>query len=96
MQVISRIVGREHLLGMLGIADDLVKVDYSIEVAWRPDPRVNGLAVGFAAGTGMIVLRAGIRKNGAAENVDSVCVSPRDDLLVGCDDASNHQLVLFR
>jgi hypothetical protein len=48
MQVITAIVEREHLVGVLRIGDHLVEIDLRIELSRRSNPMVHGLPIGFA------------------------------------------------
>ena len=56
VEMISAIISGEETVGAGRIAHDYVKVDYRVEVAWGSDPLIYSLAVGFALGTGVIVV----------------------------------------
>jgi len=48
MQVITAIVDREHLIGMLRIGHDFVEIDERVELSRSSNPMVHGLSIGFA------------------------------------------------
>ena len=85
--MVAAVVGGEQLVGVLGIADDGVKIDDCIKVAVGADPLIDGLAVGFTEWSGMIVAGADIRCDGGAIDPQAVGMGARDDLLISGKDA---------
>lgn len=82
MQMISTVVRRQQAFRMSRVAGSLVKVDDGIEVARCANPLIYGKAVRLAIRSGMIIVGAGIRKNGRADHFDSVGVRSHHKLLV--------------
>jgi hypothetical protein len=72
---------------MLRIADDGVEVDECIEVPGSADPCVDGLAVGLAEWSGVLVVGARIRRDGGSVDSKAMSVGAFDELLVGGDEA---------
>lgn len=80
--MISAVVSGAETLGVGRVAGDLVEVDDGVEAAGGADPGVDGLAVGFAGGVGMVVIGAGEGQNGGANDADAGGVGAKDNLLV--------------
>ena len=91
VEVVAAIVGGEHAIGMGGVADDFVEVEDGVEVAGGEDPGIDGLAVRFGGGTGVVVVRAGEGRDGGADDLDAVSVGAIDDLLIGGEDARDER-----
>ena len=53
--MIAAIIGSPQVVGLLRIAQRLIKIDDSIEVARSANPLVNRQPIGFACRTRMIV-----------------------------------------
>ena len=73
MQVVAGIVRRQQLIGMGGIAHDLVEIDHRIEMAWCPDPRVDRLAVGLVDRRRMITGIAHVGRGGGVKARNGHC-----------------------
>ena len=54
VEVVAAVVGGEELVGVLGIAEDLIEVEDGVEVAGHANPGVDGLARGFVGGAGVV------------------------------------------
>jgi hypothetical protein len=54
VEVVAGVEGGPELVGVGGVADDGVEVEDGVEMA--ADPLVDGLAVGFAGGAGMVIV----------------------------------------
>jgi len=96
MKVVAAVVGGEELIGMLRISDDGVEVNDRVEVAGGAYPSIDGLAVGFAEGAGMVVDGADVGCDGGAVNAKAVSVAARNDLLVSSDDTLDESGVFGR
>ena len=96
MKVVAAVVGGEELIGMLRISDDGVEVNDRVEVAGGAYPFIDGLAVGFAEGAGVVVGGADVRCDGGSVNAKAVSVAARNDLLVSSDDALDESGVFGR
>ena len=96
--MVAAVVGGEELIGMLRISDDGVEVNdrVEVEVAGGAYPFIDGLAVGFAEGAGVVVGGADVRCDGGSVNAKAVSVAARNDLLVSSDDALDENCVFGR
>ena len=93
VEVVSAVVGGEELVGMAGVADYGVEIEDGIEVAGA-NPGVDGLAVGFAEGAGVVVGGADVGGDGGSEDAEAVGVGAGDDLLIGGKNAGNEGVVI--
>ena len=96
VEVVAAVVGGEHAIGMGGVADDFVEIEDGVEVAGGEDPGVDGLAVGFGGGAGVVVVGADEGSDGGADDLDAVGVGAVDDLLLGGEDAGDEGGVFGR
>ncbi len=87
--MVAAVVGGEQLVGVLGVADYGVEIDDGVEVAGGANPVVDGLAVGFAQGAGVIVVGADVGGDRRAVDAQAVGVGAGDQLLIGGEDASD-------
>jgi len=85
--VVAAIVGGEEMVGVGGVADYGVEIDDRVEVVGGADPGVDGLAVGFAEGAGVVVVGAEVGGDGGSVDAEVVGVGSGDDLLVGGEDS---------
>lgn len=85
--MVAAVVSRDEAVGMLRVAHDDVEVDDGIEVAGSADPLVDGLAIGLAERTWMVVGRTDVGSDCRAVDSQAVRVSPLDNLLVHGDEA---------
>ena len=46
----------QQLIGMIGIANYRVKIDYAIEMSSAANPLIHSLSIGFAHRAGMIII----------------------------------------
>src|SRR4029079_12315344 len=80
--MITGVVFRQQAIRMRGVANQLVKINHSVEMPRRSDPFIDLLAVSFGVGAGMIEGRADERRDGGCKNTDAMRVGPRDNLRV--------------
>ena len=85
VEVVAAVEGGEEMGGVGGVGGGPVEVDDGVEVAGGADPGVEFLAVGFAGGAGVVVVGAGVGRDGGAVDPEIVGVGAGDDLLVGAD-----------
>lgn len=90
---IAAVIGRGQAVGPCGVAGCCVEVYYRVEIAGLPDPGVNGLAVGFILGIGVIIIIADEGHDGRADRLDPFGAGAGDDLAIGTDDAGDMGLM---
>jgi len=95
MKVVAAVVGGQEMVGVRGIADDCVEVDDGVEVAGVANPGVDGLAIGFAQGAGVVVVGASVGRDRGSIDAKLVGVGARDDLLIGAEDSLDESGVFF-
>lgn len=83
--MVSTVVVGSQPVGLTRVAHNSVEINHRVEVAWRPNPLIDDLPVGFAQRPRMIVVRAYIRGDSRANYTNAVRVSALDDLFVSCD-----------
>ena len=71
MKVVAAIVGGQKAVGVVRIADELIEVDDGVEVAGSANPGVDGLAIGFAQGAGVVVVGADVGRDGGAIDAEA-------------------------
>ena len=84
MQVVARIVGRQHLLRVARVAGRLVEVDHAVIGLARSNPLVQRLSLRFA--DVRVIAGAPEGRQRRAENLHAPGVSPHDQLLVSGDE----------
>ena len=94
MEVVAAVVGGEEVVGVGGVTDYLVEIDGGVEVVGGADPGVDGLAVGFAEGAGVVVVGAEVGGDGGSVDAEVVGVGSGDDLFVRGEDSLDEGGVL--
>jgi len=93
VEVVAAVEGGQHAVGLVGVARGFVKVDDGVEVPSGANPLVDGLAVGFAGGAGVVVARPGVGCDGRSDDGDAVGMGAKHDLLIGGEDTPDEQSV---